>query len=112
VKHKLETLQKYCEGLEKDRNAERNQRLKVEEEQLQNNKNHEEEVQLRLKFEAKLNLMHSKHRDVCTKFDRVLVDFTKAKDEKIELEGLVEEKREEIVKLKTTNTEQGCTMVT
>ena len=31
---------------------------------------HEEEVQLRLKFESKLNNMHSAHRDLETKFKR------------------------------------------
>ena len=45
-------------------------RLKLEEEYAQNTKNHEEEVQLRLKFESKLNNMHSAHRDLETKFKR------------------------------------------
>lgn len=62
-------------------------------------------MQLRLKFEAKLNLMHSKHRDVCTKFERVKVDFEKAKEDKINLEGNLENKIEEITQLKTKNTE-------
>ena len=33
--------------------------MKLEEEYMQNTKNHEEEVQLRLKFESKLNQMHT-----------------------------------------------------
>lgn len=53
-------------------------------------------MQLRLKFEAKLNLMHSKHRDVCTKFDRVRIDYEKSKEDKNNLEGLLENKIEEI----------------
>ena len=66
----MEALQKYSEQLEKDRANERQMRLKLEEEYMQNTKNHEEEVQLRLKFESKLNNMHSAHRDLETKFKR------------------------------------------
>lgn len=51
-------------------------RLKLEEDYLQNTKNHEEEVQLRLKFESKLNNMHSAHRDLESKYKRVLNDFS------------------------------------
>ena len=58
----MDVLQKYSEELEKERTNERTLRLKLEEEFVQNSKNHEEEVQLRLKFEAKLNNMHSLHR--------------------------------------------------
>lgn len=47
-------------------------RLKLEEEYMQNTKNHEEEVQLRLKFESKLNNMHSVHRDLETRYKRAL----------------------------------------
>jgi hypothetical protein len=50
-------------------------RLKLEEEYMQNTKNHEEEVQLRLKFESKLNNMHSVHRDLETKYKRALSDL-------------------------------------
>lgn len=61
-------------------------RLKLEEEYMQNTKNHEEEVQLRLKFESKLNNMHSAHRDLDTKYKRTLQDLTKALQEKEELQ--------------------------
>jgi len=57
-------------------------RLKLEEEYMQNTKNHEEEVQLRLKFESKLNNMHSAHRDLETKFKRTRQDLSKALSEK------------------------------
>ena len=50
IKQNMEVLQKYSETLEKERMNERQMRLKLEEEYLQNTKNHEEEVQLRLKF--------------------------------------------------------------
>lgn len=68
----MEILQKYNEELEKERTNERQMRLKLEEEYMQNTKNHEEEVQLRLKFESKLNNMHSVHRDLETKYKRAL----------------------------------------
>jgi hypothetical protein len=55
IKQNMEILQKYSETLEKERMNERSMRLKIEEEYTQNTKNHEEEVQLRLQFEAKLN---------------------------------------------------------
>ena len=47
-------------------------RLKLEEDFAQNTKNHEEEVQLRLKFESKLNNMHSAHRDLESKYKRTV----------------------------------------
>ena len=53
-------------------------RLKLEEDYTQNTKNHEEEVQLRLKFESKLNNMHSAHRDLETKYKRILQDYNNA----------------------------------
>jgi hypothetical protein len=68
----MEILQKYNEEIEKDRTNERQMRLKLEEEYMQNTKNHEEEVQLRLKFESKLNNMHSVHRDLETRYKRAL----------------------------------------
>ena len=64
---------------------ERQMRLKIEEEHNQNAKNHEEEVQLRLKFEAKLNNMHSAHRDLETKYKRTRQDLTQALEEKEQL---------------------------
>ena len=49
---------------------------------MQNTKNHEEEVQLRLKFESKLNNMHSAHRDLETKYKRTRQDLAQALQEK------------------------------
>ena len=70
LKKNIETLTKYSEELEKERTHERSLRLKLEEEYMQNTKNHEEEVQLRLKFESKLNNMHALHRELQTKYTR------------------------------------------
>jgi hypothetical protein len=55
LKQNIAILQKNNEELERDRTNERSLRMKLEEEYMQNTKNHEEEVQLRLKFESKLN---------------------------------------------------------
>ena len=68
-------MQKYSEELEKERTNERTLRLKLEEEYMQNSKNHEEEVQLRLKFESKLNSMHSLHRELEIKHKRLGIDL-------------------------------------
>ena len=57
---------------------ERQMRLKLEEDYTQNIKNHEEEVQLRLKFESKLNNMHSAHRDLESKYKRIMTDLSNA----------------------------------
>jgi hypothetical protein len=42
---------------------------------MQNTKNHEEEVKLRLKFEAKLNNLYSSHRELTIKYDRNLSEL-------------------------------------
>ena len=68
---------------------------------MQNTKNHEEEVQLRLKFESKLNNMHSAHRDLETRYKRVLKDLVDAqKTMKMQNDKLME-KNDEVIKLKT-----------
>jgi len=61
--------------LERELASEKQMRQKLEEELEMNTKNHEEEVQLRLKFESKLNNMHSIHRDVDTKYRRALKEI-------------------------------------
>jgi hypothetical protein len=39
------------------------------------NKNHEEEVELRLQFESKLNSLHALNRDVKAKYQRATEDI-------------------------------------
>lgn len=75
LKENLDTQQKMCEELQREMMNEKQMRLKLEEDYTQNTKNHEEEVQLRLKFESKLNNMHSAHRDLETRYKRVLADL-------------------------------------
>jgi hypothetical protein len=57
--------------LERDKANERELRLKLEEEYMQNSKNHEEEIILRLKFEAKLNQMHTDYRELQINHERL-----------------------------------------
>ena len=78
LKENLDTQQKMCEELQREMMNEKQMRLKLEEDYTQNTKNHEEEVQLRLKFESKLNNMHSAHRDLETRYKRVLQDLNAA----------------------------------
>jgi chromosome segregation ATPase len=84
---------------------ERQLRLKLEEDYNQNTKNHEEEVQLRLKFESKLNNMHSAHRELESKYKRVLTDFTTEKKTSKLLEDKLQNRQDEIAQLKTQQAE-------
>ena len=74
----MDTQRKLCEELQREMMSEKALRLKLEEDFTQNNKNHEEEVQLRLQFESKLNNMHSAHRDLETRYRRVYNDLSHA----------------------------------
>lgn len=64
LKQNIETMTNYNDQLEKEKASEKQLRLKLEEEYMQNTKNHEEEVKLRLKFEGKFNTMHDTHREL------------------------------------------------
>ena len=80
-------------------------RLKLEEDYTQNTKNHEEEVQLRLKFESKLNNMHSAHRDLETRYKRVLQDLNNAQKNIKMLNERLQHRTDEITELKTQQAE-------
>jgi len=45
---------------------------------MQNTKNHEEEVKLRLKFEGKFNTMHDEHRELQIRHERTLKELNSA----------------------------------
>lgn len=64
LKDALDSLQKKKDELEKQKVEEEFLRKKIEEEFSKKVETHEEEVQLRLKFEQKLNNMHALHRDL------------------------------------------------
>ena len=105
LKENLDTQQKMCEELQREMMNEKQMRLKLEEDYTQNTKNHEEEVQLRLKFESKLNNMHSAHRDLETRYKRVLQDLNNAQNNIKMLNERLQQRTEEITTLKTTQAE-------
>ena len=72
-------------------------RLRLEEEYMQNTKMHEEEVKLRLKFEAKLNILYGDHRQLQITHDRGVSDLKIARAEIQKLEATILAKTEEIV---------------
>lgn len=98
----MNTLQKYAETLEKERQNERSMRFKLEEEYMQNAKNHEEEVHLRMKFEAKLNEMHGELRDLNTKYQRSQIELKEATTDKENLTVQINAKNIEMTKLNQT----------
>lgn len=111
LKKRQETLMKKNEELERERLSEKQLRLKLEEDYLQNTKNHEEEVQLRLKFESKLNNMHSAHRDLESKYKRVLNDLSNAQKQiKMQNEKLTERNAEN-QELKAIKAEHEATIM-
>ena len=94
-----------CDELQREMMNEKQMRLKLEEDFTLNNKNHEEEVQLRLKFESKLNNMHSTHRDLETRYKRVLQDLTLTQKNTKVLNEKLMANNDEILALKTTDAE-------
>lgn len=105
LKENLDTQQKMCEELQREMMNEKQMRLKLEEDYTQNTKNHEEEVQLRLKFESKLNNMHSAHRDLETRYKRVLQDLNNAQKNIKMLNEKLTNRTDEITQLKTAQAE-------
>ena len=101
----MDTQQKMCDELQREMMNEKQMRLKLEEDFTLNNKNHEEEVQLRLKFESKLNNMHSAHRDLETRYKRVLQDLTLTQKNTKVLNEKLMANNDEILALKTTDAE-------
>ena len=73
----------------------------MEEEVNNNLKNHEEEVQLRLKFETKLNNMHALHRDLETKYDRACQEIVQFEQNKKQLASILQEQKTQIVDLQS-----------
>lgn len=67
---KLDELSKEKDKLEIEKKEEHMLRVKLQGEFEQTIKDHEEEVQLRLQFESKLNSLHALHRDLQARYDR------------------------------------------
>ena len=65
---------------------------------------------MRLKFESKLNNMHSAHRDLESKYKRVLTDLANANKENAMLTSKLTERNAEVTQLKTIKAENESTM--
>jgi hypothetical protein len=105
LKKNITALQQSNQELERDRTNERSLRLRLEEEYMQNSKNHEEEVQLRLKFESKLNSMHGQIREADIQFNRCKEELENFK-KKNELQAtIIDEQNIELIKTKKFNHE-------
>jgi len=71
----MKATEKKFEQMEKDRNTEKALRSKLEEEYMQIMQKHEEEVELRLKFEEKLNQMHTEFRKLEIDLERTTLNY-------------------------------------
>jgi len=60
----IDEMKKYVKELEQECDAFKVNKKRMEAEIVQSNKSHDEEVQLRLKFETKLNGIYSVYRDL------------------------------------------------
>lgn len=73
-------LQKTVSDLEDKLKDERTRVKVLESDMKQSNKNQEEEVQLRLRFESKLNQLHSVQRELQNAYDRAEEELRTVKD--------------------------------
>ena len=112
LKQNMETMRDYNDMLEKDRAKEKQLRLKLEEEYMQNTKNHEEEVKLRLKFEGKFNTMHDTHRELEIRHDRTIKELRAAQKELRESIDDSKVKAEELIAIQKVKVEQDSIIET
>lgn len=73
---------------------------------MQNTKNHEEEVKLRLKFEGKFNTMHDTHRELQIRHDRTLKELILTQNDLKVSEEKLAEKSTEFIDLQKVKFEQ------
>ena len=62
--------------------------------------NHETEVKLRLQFEAKLNNLHSLHRDLTSKYERATEEIYSLEQIQKQNRGIIEEQKKELSELR------------
>ena len=103
MKQNLENQQIQCDFFEKERDQEKQHRLKLEDEYMSHQQNHEEEVKLRLKFEGKFNNMHTEHRELKINHDRKLLELLAAQKLVKEHEEVVAEQSKELIMLREQN---------
>lgn len=75
LKFSLDEMERENSELKKRLSEEVQLRSKLQDEIYKNIRSHEEEVQLRLQFESKLNGLHSLHRDLQAKYERAIDDI-------------------------------------
>ena len=73
-------------------------------------KTHEEEVQLRLQFESKLNGLHSLHRDLQAKYDRALQDILSLETIKGIQREKVDRQNDELLLLRSNKIDNEATI--
>ena len=95
------------ENLEKEKQTEKDLRIKLEDEYMVNTKNHEEEVKLRLKFEGKFNSMQSEHRELQIRHGRIQTEIQKQTKELTELGADHAKHTADLIVFKTKSIEQG-----
>lgn len=72
---------------------------------------HEEEVNLRLQFESKLNSLHSLHRDLQTKYDRSVSDIFSLETLKKINKEKIDKQSDELIVLRQNKIEHEATIV-
>ena len=78
---------------------------------MQNTKNHEEEVKLRLKFEGKFNTMHDTHRELQIRHERTLKEYFASQQLLAASENEARKMNQELIDLQKVKTQQD-TLIT
>ena len=94
-------LVKGTDNLKKQLKDETEYSKKIKEELDFLSSNHEEEVQLRLQFESKLNSLHALHRDVKAKYARATEDIFQLEQFNAEKAALLETQKADLIELRS-----------
>ena len=105
MKIDLDRLVKENDIMQKDLSDEIKITEKLRRDMAYHIKNHEEEVQLRLQFESKLNSLHALHRDVKAKYERAIDDIHNNEESIKEKNKLIEAQKLELIELRTLRIE-------
>eukprot|EP00347_Sterkiella_histriomuscorum_P021833 403332609 len=107
LKQELRTLQTRVDELEFERNNQDQERQRMLLESQKNQQKHEEEVQLRLFFESKLNTMHHVNREITNKFKQMKMKYAEESIRNKDLDKRIQNLLDENSKHKTqTETSQ------
>ena len=111
LKTEADLLQKTKDQIYKELLESRSSYDKLKEDMDLLTKNHEEEVQLRLQFESKLNSLHALHRDVKAKYQRATEDIFNLETFNNEKTSQVDELKEEVIQLRAKKIENESLIV-